>query len=122
MVRSPAGSCTCTSAPAATRAAGTGSAWVSSAVAPLIAAVRRNPTTVVPPARYTAPGAPPSPIASATPAGVTRSNGCIASRLPRLLDRRHDAVVGAAAAQIAAHPLPDLLAPSGVAFADQRQR
>src|SRR4051795_11604503 len=66
-----------------------------------------------------------APEVSACDASVTReySNGCIrASVLRRFLHRLDDAAVGAAAADVAAHPLANLVVAAGVALRQQRHR
>src|ERR1044071_1237617 len=57
-------------------------------------------------------------VASAMVAARRYSNGCTRS----LLDRRDDADVAAAAADVAAHPLADLVVARGVPLAQQRRR
>src|SRR3954453_14790605 len=64
-----------------------------------------------------------APEVSACEASVAReySNGCIrASVLRRFLHRVDDAAVRAAAADVAAHPLADLIVAAGVPFLQQR--
>src|SRR5258705_7709925 len=66
-----------------------------------------------------------APEVSACPVSVAReySNGCIAaSVLRRFLHRLDNAAVGAAAADVAAHPLADFIVASGVPFFQQRNR
>src|ERR1051325_8295943 len=73
----------------------------------------RSPS-FVPPAR----NRPFACVASARVVARWYSNGCTRS----LLDRGDDADVAAAAADVAAHPLPDLVVARGVPFAQQRRR
>src|SRR4051812_42850469 len=92
----------------------------------------RSCTMSVPPAMYSA-GASLRPAwarkasAAARSRGRSRVKGCMALATPhrtgrasRVLDRRNDVVVGAAAAQVAAHPLADLLLRARVALVDAR--
>ena len=90
----------------------------------------RSCTMSVPPAMYSA-GASLRPAwarkasAAARSRGRSRVKGCMAQpprtgtgRARRVLDGRDDVVVGAAAAQVAAHPVADLLRRAGVALVD----
>src|SRR3954469_1172970 len=89
----------------------------------------RSCTMSVPPAMYSA-GASLRPAwarkasAAATSRGRSRVKGCMlasshgAGGAGRILDGEDDVVVGSAAAQVAAHPLPDLLRRAGVALVD----
>src|SRR5215212_7083762 len=90
----------------------------------------RSCTMSVPPAMYSA-GASLRPAWARKASAVGRSRGrsrvkgCMALASPRrtgrarrVLDRRDDVVVGSAAAEIPAHPIPDLLRRAGVALAD----
>src|ERR1700682_958347 len=67
----------------------------------------------------------PSRVPDATaPAGSwarVKSNGCMTASVPRrLANRGHDADVRAAAADVPAHPLPDLVVAARVSLAEQR--
>src|SRR5690242_4345010 len=84
-----------------------------------IAPERMKSTRFVPPAMNAASLAAPSLIASLRCDGVSRLNGCIAHRLPRLLDCVDDAVVCTTPTEIPAHPLTDLIAADRVTLVDQ---
>src|SRR3954452_2444391 len=78
-------------------------------------------TRLVPPAT----NRPPEEIAPETSAARRKLKGCMSNlRLHglalRLADRSHDAGVGAAAADVAAHPLADLVVVARVPFVEQR--
>src|SRR5690348_11771203 len=80
---------------------------------------RIKSTRVVPPAMYRPPR-PPAWRASVVSDALVMVKGCIATSVPArgLLDRANDLDVTATAAEVPAHPLPDLLGRCGVAFLD----
>src|SRR5204862_8093267 len=77
---------------------------------------RIRSTRFVPPAMYFAAARDPDCTADGTSCSRTKSNGCIAG-LRNCLD---DAEVAAAAADVAAHPLADVLVGLDVTFTNQR--
>src|SRR5216117_1159971 len=82
----------------------------------------------VPPAMYSSgaslrPACARKASAAARSRGRSRVKGCMAqpfktSGASRVLDCRDDVVVRSAAAEVAAHPVPDLLRRAGVALCD----
>src|SRR5437588_2818677 len=95
-----------------------GSALISMMCAGFSTVVFMRSTRFVPPATNFAASRAPERIASGTVDRRTKSNGC----MRRLPNGRDDALVGAAAADVAAHPVAYLLIARRVPFLEQRDR